>query len=90
MKAKAAVAVPSLIARVADKEESVRSAAIYALADIGAKLDEVVPVISRALDDEAWVVRNAAVDGLERLAPSSKDATAELNKALGAGCSPDR
>jgi hypothetical protein len=57
MKAKSALAVPSLIASVADKDESVRSAVIYALADIGAKLDEVIPVFSRALDDEAWVVR---------------------------------
>ena len=55
------VAVPALIAALADPDKVVRAAVARALAGLG---PEAVPALIAALDDPSWVVRYRAAEAL--------------------------
>jgi HEAT repeat protein len=69
----AAVAIPSLLKRVADKEHSVRVAAVSALASIDPRDERVVTCLVTHLKDSSKDLRWHAVAGLETVVKERKN-----------------
>jgi len=65
--AKAAPAVPALMAALNDRSARVRASASLALGNIGAAHDSVVPLLTKALKDRSEDVRYAAALALSRI-----------------------
>ena len=79
-------AIPALIPILKEEENyEVRSAAAYALGEMGAAAVPAVPALIEALEDEESLVRTVTAEALGKIGPGAVEAVPALAKAMTMG-----